>query len=105
MAGLLELRFRGKGVLPIDVDIGTSFQAYPINWGQSESPQSFLPLSMTSCPTSASGDFVAECKYYAYWSAVHGPISLIFLNRGGSDDANMHVLPDTIHCVTTSEVY
>lgn len=96
--------FAEKEFYQLMFSIGTSCHTYPINnWGPVRIAAIVSTVINEVLTHPGDTDFATECKYYAYWSAVHGLISLNFLNRGCSDDINMHVLLDTIHGITTAE--
>jgi AcrR family transcriptional regulator len=99
-----KFAFAEKEFYQLMFGIGTSCQSFPIhNWGSVRISAIVSPVINAVIPNFTGDGFVTECKYYAYWSAVHGLISLNFLNKGNSDDVNMQVLLDTINGITVAE--
>ena len=101
-----DFAFAGKEFYQLMFGLGTSCHTYPVNtWGAAQISAVVIPVIHELLSAISSDENAAACKYYAYWSAVHGLVSLNFLDRSGSDEFNMEILLSTLKGITIADLH
>jgi len=96
--------FAEKEFYQVMFSVGINYNNDPVNrWGDAKISSIVTPIIAELMKDPAASDFNLSCKYCAYWSAIHGLITLNFQNYKRSDDFNMQVLLDLIHGITVVE--
>lgn len=62
------------------------------------------PVIKEALPDWSGDSYEIECKYQAYWSAVHGLIALNFINKVIFEDLNRHLLIEMIRGITAAKI-